>query len=157
MDWIFTYENLTSSGQSMYLCSIRKTHYCSLGKSISSHCHDSGMAAVKYAAGKSWRMATVFTTSSQTGTGAIQENGWSRTYRRAARTRAPFGSWPTTSCRNGHKRGIRSSVQWGQAKAGAACRRKDGSASGGAQRQPLYVDVNNGFPGGAGLSGMRPS
>ena len=69
----------------------------------------------------------VFTISSQTSTGGIQENGWSRTYRRAARTRGPSGSWPTTSCRKGHKRGIWSSVQWGQARAEMACRRNEGS------------------------------
>ncbi|KAJ4994393.1 hypothetical protein SVAN01_00222 [Stagonosporopsis vannaccii] len=93
--------------------------------------------------------------SSQTGTGAIQENGWSKTYRMAARMKGPSASWATTGCREGHKRGIWSSVQWGQARAEMACRRNEGRSSGGEQRQPLYVVVNNSSPGGADLSEQR--
>jgi hypothetical protein len=139
----------------MRLCSIRRTHYCSLGRSISSCCRGPGMAGSGACSVQVVEDGSVLTTSSQTGTGGIQENGWSRTYRKAARTRGPSGSWATTSCRKGHKRGIRASVQWGQARAGAACRRNEGSVSGGEQRQPLYVEVNNSSSGGADLSGPR--
>lgn len=141
----------------MHLCSIRKTRYCSLGRSISSCCRAPGMQAVKYAVGKTWKTAPCSAISSQTGTGEIQEIGWSKTYRRAARTRGPSKSWPTTSCRKEHKRGVCSSVQWGQAKAGGACRRNESSVSGGEQRQPLYVEVSNSYPGGADLSEQWPS
>lgn len=57
MNGIFTYENPAFSGQSMHLCSNRRTHYCSLGRSISSCDRGPGMAAAKYAACKSWRTA----------------------------------------------------------------------------------------------------
>lgn len=114
------------------------------------------MESVKYAVCGRWRTTPCAATSSQASTGAIQENGWSRTYRTAARTKGPSASWATTGCRKGHKRGIRSSVQWGQARAEMACRRNEGCSSGGGQRQPLYVEVNNSSPGGAGLSEQLP-
>ena len=38
MNGISTYENWASSGHSMRLCSIRKTRYCTLGRSISGGC-----------------------------------------------------------------------------------------------------------------------
>lgn len=110
------------------------------------------MEAVKYAVCETWRTTLCAAMSSHTSTGTIQEIGWSTTYRTAARMKGPSASWATTGCRKGHKRGIRSSVQWGQARAELACRRNEGRSSDAEQRQPLYVEVNNSSPGGADLS-----
>lgn len=57
-----------------------------------------------------------------------------QTYRMAARTRGPSESWPPPGCRKGRKRGIWSSVQWGQAGAQLACRREQAVLCGEEQR-----------------------
>lgn len=127
MNGISTYENLAFFGQWTHLCSIRRTRYCSLGRSISSRSRGARVKSHQGCSMRDLETAPCAAVSSQTSTGEIQENGWRRTYRKAARTRGPSGSWPATGCRKGHKRGIWSSVQWGQARAEMACRRNEGS------------------------------
>lgn len=125
-----TYETWAFSDHSLHLCSIRRTRYCSLGRSISGCCRASRDSGREACSVKSVEDGAVLSHIQPDKHGLNSGEWLEQTYRMAARTTNPSESWPTTGCRKGHKRGIWSSVQWGQARAGTACRRNGGCSSG---------------------------